>query len=152
MLQLENDPEIWPVSQTVEAFTRDEIASFIVDNNHDLFLETQLRYIIVLSKNNIQIGCIDLFNYDAKKNNAGVGITLLKQFRGKKYSVKSLQLLIDIVFNTLKLNELYCNIFTNNIASIKLFESVGFDRIKLLKANTEYMDVKYDEYFYILKK
>jgi len=50
MLQLENDRELWKVSQTTVPFTEKEIVDFIVNNKHDLFEELQLRLMIVLKK------------------------------------------------------------------------------------------------------
>ena len=152
MLQMENDPEIWHVSQTEEPYRRIDIETFIKDSKHDLFEEFQLRYIIVLTENDLQIGSVDLFNFDPEANSAGIGITIINEFRGKSYGKQALKALVEIAFKKLKLKELYCNIFTDNEASIRLFESMGFERIKFLEKNTEFMGKKYDEYFYRLTK
>lgn len=152
MLQLENDLEIWRVSQTDEFYQRIDIETFIRDSKHDIFEEFQIRYIIVLANQEKQIGSIDLFNFDADMNNAGVGITIIENYRGKSYGKQALEEIIRIAFRKFRLKELYCNIFTDNMASIKLFESVGFEKTKFLAKNTEFKGKEYDEFFYQLKK
>jgi len=152
MLQMENDTSIWHVSQTEEPYTYADIESFIHNSKHDLFEEFQVRYVIVLKENDVQIGSVDLFNYDLDKKSAGVGITILKDYRNKSYGAEALKALIDLAFSKLELQELYCNIFADNEASIRLFESLGFKRIKFLKENTVFKGKAYDEYYYRLVK
>ncbi len=152
MLQMENDPEIWQVSQTVEPFSRSEIENFIRNSKHDLIDELQLRYIVILTDTNKQIGSIDLFEFDADRNCAGVGITILSEYRGRSFGSQALESLIEEAFQNLKLKELFCNIFTNNMASIRLFESKGFQKVKLLKKHTEIKGQAFDEYLYRLMK
>jgi len=133
MLQMENDIDIWRVSQTLEPYSYEDIKHFILASSHNLVEDKQIRYVIVLSKNDKQIGSVDLFDYNAKKKSAGVGITILKPYRKKNYGKMALLKLIEHAFSELHLVTLYCTIFTDNEASIRLFESVGFQRIKLLK-------------------
>ena len=152
MLQLENDPEIWKVSQTKTPFSRDEIAAFISENKHDLYTENQLRNIIVLKSNNTPIGTLDLFSFDKTKNTAGIGISILKEWRGKKYASKALELFIKKSFSEFNLQELFCTIFTDNHISISLFESKGFVRAGILNNNVHYQGQAFDVYLYRLKK
>jgi diamine N-acetyltransferase len=152
MLRMENDPEIWSVSQTTEPFTRFEIESFITGNDHDLFRELQQRFVVVLKDADIPIGSVDLFNYDADTNSAGVGISILKEYREKSYGTQALELLIDKAFKDLGLKYLHCSIYDDNRASTRLFESLGFQRDK--KSEPKYSSVKSDvrERFYRLEK
>ena len=152
MLRLENDPDIWKVSQTEEPFTYDEIADFINDSKHDLFEEFQLRNVIVLKDGDIAIGTLDLFDYDDKERSAGIGITICKEHRNKRIGSQALLLFVEMAFLELKLKELHCTIFPDNIESISLFESCGFLREKLLKNNVQYRGQSYDVYLYSLKK
>jgi len=152
MLRLENDPDIWKVSQTEEPFTYDEIADFINDSKHNLFLEFQLRNVIVLKEGDTAIGTLDLFDYDDKERSAGIGITICKDYRNKKIGSKALLLFVKMAFLDLNIRELYCTIFPDNIESISLFESCGFQREKLLKNNVQYRGQSYDVYLYRLKK
>jgi diamine N-acetyltransferase len=45
----------------------------------------------------------------------------------------SLECLIDYCFKTLRLNQLYCNIMTDNCESISLFKNLGFAEIGIKK-------------------
>jgi len=150
MLQMENDTRIWHVSETEEFYDRVDIEHFIHNSKHDLFEDGQIRYVIVLKENDRQIGSIDLFKLDAKKKSAGVGITILEDYRNKLYGKEALEALIDIAFSKYLLTELYCNIFADNKASIRLFESLGFKKIKFLEKHTVYKGKTYDEYYYRL--
>jgi len=94
MLEMENNPEIWSVSQTTEPFTRFEIESFIMDNEHDLLKELQQRFVVVLKDSDIPIGSVDLFNYEADNNSAGVGISILKEYRRNSFGLQALKLLV----------------------------------------------------------
>ena len=152
MLQLENDRELWKVSQTTVPFTEEEIVDFIVNNKHDLFEELQLRLMIVLKKDNRPIGTLDLFQFDKKKNNAGVGISISKAERGKGFASMAMSLFLEYAFSDLNIDELYCTIFTDNYASIALFESQGFRKQRLMKNYIRYQGNEYDVYFYSLKR
>jgi len=152
MLQLENDQDLWKVSQTTKAFTEDEIANFILNNKHNLTEELQLRLMIILKEEDRPIGTLDLYDYDKKGKSAGVGISILKGLRAKGYASKVMPLFINYAFTELALKELFCTIFIDNQASIALFESQGFEREELLKNYIHYQGNDYDVYLYRLKQ
>ncbi len=152
MLQLENDRDLWKVSQTNEAFIEEDIVNFILNNKHNLIEELQLRLMIILKEEDRPIGTLDLFDYDKKNKSAGVGISILKGLRGKGYASKVMPLFINYAFTELALKELFCTIFIDNQASIALFESQGFERVELLKNYIQYQDNDYDVYLYRLKQ
>jgi diamine N-acetyltransferase len=97
MLRLENDPDIWKVSQTEDPFTYNEIADFINDSKHNLFLEFQLRNIIVLKEGDVAVGTLDLFDYNAKERSAGIGITICKEHRNKRIGSQALSLFVKML-------------------------------------------------------
>ena len=76
--------------------------------------------------NDKPIGLIDLFKYNPKKQNAGVGIIILEEFQNQNFGSKSLELLIAYAWEKLDLLSLYANIKPSNQNSIKLFEKYGF--------------------------
>ena len=150
MLEMENNPEIWSVSQTTEPFTRFEIESFIMDNEHDLLKELQQRFVVVLKDSDIPIGSVDLFNYEADNNSAGVGISILKEYRRNSFGLQALKLLVEEAFKKNKLTSLHCSIYDDNIASIRLFESIGFQRN--MRSDFLSKNEGEKEYFYELEK
>ncbi|MGC8802593.1 MAG: GNAT family N-acetyltransferase [Bacteroidales bacterium] len=144
----ENDPEVWVSGTTLTPFSRYVLGKYLETAHLDIFETHQLRLMIeLIDRPNRPIGTIDLFDFDAYHNRAGVGILIAdKTHRGKGYARQSLQLLIGYCFNTLGLNQLYCNIDPANQLSIKLFTQAGFEIIGLKKRWTRRGNVYHDEY------
>ena len=76
------------------------------------------------------VGAIDLFDFDPFHFRAGVGI-LIHDERDRKlgYASDALQLLCAYATNYLRLHQLYANISEDNLASIHLFKSNGFELV-----------------------
>ncbi len=151
LLQLENNPEIWEVSQTTEPFSRRDIETFVLENKHDLLQEQQQRFIIVLSDSDTTVGTIDLFQYDADEETAGVGISILPEYRRRGLATEALCQLVDYAFKKIKLKKLYCSIFKDNIASIKLFQNCGFRPVEALPLRFEVVKEREELYFELEK-
>ncbi|TAL61139.1 MAG: N-acetyltransferase [Bacteroidetes bacterium] len=148
----ENDKSNWQVSGTKKPFTKKEIKEFIA-NQKDIYLDKQLRLMIetrdkghgtgkILNpKSQIlnSVGCIDLFNFSERKQNAGVGILVDKTFRKKGYASEALSLLIKYTFNTLNLRELFCSVSEDNKASVRLFQKHKF---KIIEKNKNVCSLK----------
>ena len=145
LLAWENNPENWEISDTERSFTKSEIKSF-VNQPQSLTLNEQQRFIICLE--NKPIGCIDLFEYDKVNNKAGVGILIAnKADRNNGYATTALNLLINKCRNELNIVHLFCNIFKENTASIRLFENCGFqfvDEQQLDGKQVNYYELKND--------
>lgn len=134
LLKWENDPEIWTFGDNQKPFTRAEMLDF-VDSNHNIFIEKQLRLMICKLSDKSTIGCIDLFDYEANHQRAGVGILIYnKEDRRKGKGSEALSILSDYCASDLQLKQLYCNVQENNDASIKLFRNCGFEKIGLKKS------------------
>jgi len=127
----ENDREIWLVSNTIVPYSKHILKKYL-DNSHlDIYQTKQLRLMIDLKIENLKnpktIGTIDLFDFDPFHNRAGVGILIGDKSKRKKgYASKALESLIDYAFHTLQLNQIYCNILTDNKESLSLFQKHGF--------------------------
>lgn len=128
LYQWENDPEIWQVSNTLAPFSRFTMKSYIESANLDIYAAKQLRLMIDLKGlTPLTIGTIDLFDFDPYHNRAGIGILIGdKKNRRQGFAEESLGLLINYCFQVLFLHQLYCNISSNNMASISLFQKKGF--------------------------
>jgi diamine N-acetyltransferase len=130
----ENDTSIWNLSNTLTPFSRFVIKQFI-DNSHlDIFQSKQLRLMIDKINTKESIGTIDLFDFDPLHKRAGIGILIAnKENRSKGYASEALDLLINYCFTNLQLHQLYCNITTDNIDSIKLFKKKEFQEVGVKK-------------------
>jgi len=128
LFSLENDKSLWAVSGTTEPFSLTQLANYISHAKQDIAIAEQFRFVIDWQGK--AIGCIDLYEYNFKKQNAGVGIVILKGFRRKGFAKQSLTLLIKYAWEKLDLKQLHTGIFSDNKASLALFQSVGFEMVR----------------------
>ena len=120
---IENNKENWRYGTENKQYTKEELTNYIANAKQDITTAGQFRFVIDLE--NTPIGFIDLFDYTT--NSAGVGVIIAKNYRRRGFSKEALELLIDYATNTLKIEKLHCNIQKDNLASIKLFTSCGFE-------------------------
>ena len=125
LFSLENDKSLWSVSGTTESFSLALLANYISHAKQDIAIAEQFRFVIDWQGK--AIGCIDLYEYNFKRKNAGVGIVILKEYRRKGFARQSLTLLIKYAWEKLDLKQLHTGIFSDNKASLALFQSVGFE-------------------------
>lgn len=149
--RLENNEAIWEVSNTQTPYSRFLIRQYLENSHQDIYEAKQLRLAICKIGTFDAIGLIDLFDFDPVNQRAGVGIII--QDVGERNSgvgTEALGLLISYAFNKLQLHQLYANIDSGNVASVRLFTNFGFQLIgqkkDWIKRNNNY----HDEGFYQL--
>jgi diamine N-acetyltransferase len=129
LYQWENNPEIWPVSNTLVPFSRFILEKYIAESHMDIFQTRQLRLMIDYTQGeNVEtVGAIDLFDFDPMHQRAGIGILIgNRSSMNRGFASDALGLLIKYAFTVLQLHQLYCDIDSDNTISIKLFEKFGF--------------------------
>jgi diamine N-acetyltransferase len=132
--RLENDENIWEVSNTQTPYSRFLIRQYLENAHQDIYEAKQLRLAICKKDSFEAIGLIDLFDFDPANQRAGVGIIVQnEQDRGQGYGKEALELVISYAFNTLQLHQLYANIHLGNVASTGLFTNFGFTQIGVKK-------------------
>ena len=124
----ENDRDIWRVSGTHTPYSRFQIEQFLLDNN-DIAAQKQLRLMIDLTEGGQTIGCIDIYDYDAFNERAGLGILIDKAYRQQGYAKAALALCVEYLFHNLLLHQVYCSIDESNTESQQLFVGQGFELI-----------------------
>lgn len=130
---VENNESIWHLSQTQTPYSRFLIKQYLENAHQDIYEAKQFR-LVISDYNNKTLGLIDLFDFDFKNKRAGIGIVITDlENRKKGFGNAALQLLVNYSFLKLDLHQLYCNISEDNLASLKLFESIGFKRVGLKK-------------------
>jgi len=149
LYQLENDENVWEISNTSTPYSKFVLKQYLENGHRDIYEVKQLRLVICVTENDAAVGCIDLFDFDPKHHRVGVGIIIIsKKDRKKKYASQSLTTLCNYAFTHLEVHQLYANITEDNIASIQLFENLGFIRTGI-KKDWIYTDGKYkNELFY----
>jgi diamine N-acetyltransferase len=132
--QVENDENIWNVSNTQTPYSRFLIRQYLENAHQDIYEAKQLRLVICKNNSFSAIGLIDLFDFDPKNNRAGIGILIKnEENRNSGIGTESLQLLVEYAFTQLNLHQLYANIDTENVISIALFTNLGFQYIGVKK-------------------
>ncbi|MDC0629046.1 GNAT family N-acetyltransferase [Flavobacteriaceae bacterium] len=125
---IENDITLWELSQTKTPFSKEILKSYLETSQGDIKDTKQLR-LVITSLSNESLGFIDLFDFDAQNNRAGVSIVITAAHRNKGFGKDALKVLMEHSFKTLALHQLYSNILEENTASLRLFESVGFQNV-----------------------
>lgn len=131
---VENDEDIWEVSNTVTPYSKFLIRQYLENAHQDIYEAKQLRLAICKNATSVAIGLIDLFDFDVKNKRAGVGIIIQNEMdRNSGFGKEALGLMIDYSFQQLQLHQLFANIGTDNKASLTLFTTFGFEEIGVKK-------------------
>lgn len=144
---IENDESLWELSQNQKPFSKKVLQNYLETAQYDIKTLKQLR-LVITSKTNEPFGFIDLFDYDSHNKHAGVSIVITKANRGKGYGKDALSLLMNYSFKNLGLQQLYSNVLEGNSASIRLFESLGFEKVGLKKKWRFYKGRYKNEYLF----
>ena len=134
LYQWENDATMWSDSDTHNPLSRHELRQYIESSMGDIYRDGQLR--LVIDDEGVTLGCIDLFDFDARNRKAAIGMYIAPNMRGKGFGKKSVELLLDYVFNFLKLRMVYAIIGVKNYSCSRIYESLGFVPSSILKAWT----------------
>jgi diamine N-acetyltransferase len=129
LYQWENDAVMWADSDTHNPLSRHDLHQYIENTTGDIYRDGQLRLIIEgvadTSSPNI-IGCIDLFDFDARNRKAAIGMYIAPEARGQGAGKQAVQLLLDYAFGFLHLRMLYAIISVHNTACSHIYEQMGF--------------------------
>ena len=138
---------MWADSDTHNPLSRHDLHQYIENTTGDIYRDGQLRLIIEacqlstvncqlstvncqLSTANCQLptvlGCIDLFDFDARNRKAAIGMYIAPEARGKGVGKQAVQLLLDYSFNFLHLRMVYAIISVHNTACSHIYEQMGF--------------------------
>jgi diamine N-acetyltransferase len=122
------------VSNTQTPYSKFLITQYLENAHQDIYEAKQLRLAICKIENLEAIGLIDLFDFDPKNKRAGVGIIIQNNVdRNNGFGKEALGLMINYAFHQLQLHQLYANIGTENLPSLSLFTTFGFEKIGVKK-------------------
>lgn len=135
VLKMRNHPSIQQVMHNTENITKQEHFSFI----ESLHNNTSKRYFLV-KENEQYLGVIDFINIT--KTDAELGIYTNPEIRG--YGKILLQLICTYAFESLNIQKLRAEVYTDNPKAIKLYKDFNFKEIKkeiLNKKEILYMEL-----------
>ena len=129
LFQLENDPALWAVSDVLPApVSRHALREYLRHAAASLAEAGQMR-LIISDEESQPVGTLDLFDYSALHQRAGVGITVLASARRRGHAQAALAQLLPYAQRALRLHQVYCTVAATNVASLSLFEKAGFRRV-----------------------
>lgn len=132
MMQFENTPSLWEVSNATGPYSRFYLKQYIESNKNDLYADNQLRLMIESPEKEV-VGIIDIFNFEPFHNRAEVGIVIADHSRRLGIGLLALELLTKHCFDYLGIHQLYAFIDVTNEACRRLFQKGGFEECALLK-------------------
>tara|TARA_A100000171_G_scaffold53040_1_gene75738 strand:- start:13335 stop:13865 length:531 start_codon:yes stop_codon:yes gene_type:complete len=149
LYQLENDENVWEVSNTTKPFSKFVLKQYLDNSHRDIYEVKQLRLVICAVESTKTVGFIDLFDFEPKHQRVGVGIVIFDaKDRGKGYAAEALKLVEDYAKVHLKVHQLYANISADNKRSVVLFEKAGYKKAGEKKDWIVSEDGFKDEFFY----
>ena len=111
--------------------------SFCTGNMHFAFVNDKDEY----------MGTISLKNISLRDKNAEFSIVTRKCAQGTAITAQATHELIGYAFDTLELNKIYLNVFSNNIHAIHFYEKIGFQKEgifhKHIFINEKYQDLEW---------
>ncbi len=144
LYSLENDTEIWQVSNTTTPYAKHVLQQYLEHAAADIFSVKQLRLIINTHQHQA-VGAIDLFDFEPLHQRAGVGIVIAPPFRQQHYATEALHLIIKYCREQLLLHQVFCSVSSTNLSSLRLFEKAGFSLIgtrrQWLRTTTGWLDI-----------
>lgn len=131
LLKWENNPANWSVSSTKSKYTLSDMIH-LIESMEDIETAKQARFIIINKTSGIALGAIDLFSINFDEESASVGILIAdKENRNKGVASAAIIFLEEVCSQELGIYNLKAVVHQANLASVRLFEKVGFSKKKL---------------------
>lgn len=129
LLLWENNPDFWHLSDSEAPYSIQEMLTYVKQASA-VRANQQARFIICSLEKDQTLGTIDLFSISFKNKRAGVGILIAEnENRNKGYAKEAISLCLRYGVEVLEIDNYFCSVHADNIASIKLFESLSFERV-----------------------
>ena len=134
LYQWENDARMWADSDTHNPLSQADLREYIASTTGDIYRDGQLR--LMIEDEGVTMGCIDLFDFDARNRKAAIGMYVAPYARGRGVGKQAVALLLDYAFAYLQLRMLYAIIAVQNTACSHIYEAMGFVPSSVLKSWT----------------
>lgn len=131
--KVENVADQWAENTITTPYSSYTIHKYITENSHDIFIDRQLRLMIIDQVTNQILGMIDLIDYVPLHRRASVGVIILPEYRKRGFALESLELLKQYSFDFLQMHQLFAYVASDNLASLSLFKKAGFQQTSVLK-------------------
>jgi len=131
LFAIENNPDFWEVSNTIQPFSKILLERYIHNANQDFYSAKQLRLVIMCHDK--PAGLLDLFEYEPQHHRAGLGVLILPDFQSKGIASIAVEIAVNYAYSILQLHQVYVNISVDNSKSIALFKKLNFKLVGIKK-------------------
>lgn len=129
---VENDREVWSVSNTSVPYSRYVLHDYIANATNDIYADGQVRMIVENEAHEL-VGMVDIFDFNAQHRRAEVSVVVRKEFRRMGYGTAIVTEIVGYAQCVLHLHQLYAVVSEENEASMTLFLKQKFFRRNSLK-------------------
>jgi len=120
----ENDARAWGDGDTHNPLSQHVLREYIRSSTGDIFRDGQVR--LVIDREGETLGCIDLFDVDARSRRAAIGMYVSPEARGQGVGQAALRLLEEYAFGFLRLHMLYAVIAEDNAPCRAIYGKSGY--------------------------
>ncbi len=143
----ENDTRLWGKGGgSLTPYSRYVIRQYISNSMQDIYEIKQLRMMVVEKVGEKTVGTIDLYDFDALNQRAGIGILIDEEYQRRGFALQALECIERYAFNHLHLHQIYAYIDSHNDASVALFEKAQYKHTATLQnwlaSNSSFVDVE----------
>jgi RimJ/RimL family protein N-acetyltransferase len=103
---------------------------------------------IVLRGTGTLVGQVRYFDLNFRNRSVEIGYVVAPSARGKAFGREAVALLLDFLFGGLGMNKVHAQTASFNGSSIKLLESLGFERDAVLREHHLYQGRLHDDFVY----
>jgi ribosomal-protein-alanine N-acetyltransferase len=132
---LRSDTEINKYLDREPSKTIDDAINFIKKVNDNIKNNNSVYWVISLTSTKTFVGTICLFDFSNEKNSCEIGYELMTKFQGQGIMKEATQVVIDYVFQTLKLKKILAFTHYENLNSTNLLLKLNF--VKSLEKDKE---------------
>jgi [ribosomal protein S5]-alanine N-acetyltransferase len=136
---LRSDAEINKYLDRQLCNTNEDAINFINKVNDNIEKSSSLYWAIILTDTKTFVGTICLFDFSSEKNSCELGYELMTKFQRQGIMKEAAQVVIDYVFQTLKIRNILALTHCDNKNSIQLLSKFNF--VKSIKTNKENPDI-----------
>jgi ribosomal-protein-alanine N-acetyltransferase len=135
ILALRSDTEINQYLNRQPSKTIEDAINFINKVNDNIKLNNSLYWAITFTMTKTFVGTICLFDFSDEKKSCEIGYELMTKFQGQGIMKEAAQAVIDYVFQTLKIKNIFASTHCDNQNSTKLLTRFNF--VKSIETDKE---------------
>ncbi len=129
----ENDPATWGAGDRRWPVSLADIMALISHSDLDIWQTRQARFMVERNDGGGTAGCVDIFDFDPLNLNCSIGILTEAGSRRRGYAREAVSLACDFAAQTLLAHNVRACVAADNMASLALFSSVGFEECGRLR-------------------